>query len=486
MLYSLSRCAKSYHYPCIPIASKCRNTDDEDMYLSFCSRRCEENFFVAKPKVVPLEGRTQFRKENVEVMEKPKSRKKSGEKKEAQVKVEQSEADADMTMDMSADTTMDMSADTTTDATSDSTSDSTFYSANASNNQGETDAANAEESVEGGSREASAAAEERPDVAIKQPAVTERLIKLLADRQSSAAAQPPVATPQPLAPAAPQQPAAPQPIADPQPIAAPEPSAAPQPLGAPQRVLHAPLTPPYEEPMDEDGGAAEARAVCVRIRDKSFKVQAIGGFVFPHEVMDGAPKTDANFFPPQRESSDLFKVVGELSRDRYRLVESSSHFPGATGNLVFDGLLRDLRLRQVAGFAELDIDNVVDLHVIHPRPQREYFRFVLEESFTRLCENLNAKIRANPGPSDVPPAANQGPPSEVPSAIMLFPLFIDGRALIQPLYNGIIIPKALSYGLVVNCLNGARREECGNARLQDWRVYKWPSCMLVQVLPKSP
>ena len=71
------------------------------------------------------------------------------------------------------------------------------------------------------------------------------------------------------------------------------------------------------------------------------------------------------------------------------------------------------------------------------------------------------------------------------SSIMLFPLFVDGRALIQPIYNGIIIPKAMSYGLVVNCLNGARREECGESRLEDWRAFKWPSCLLVQVFPKG-
>merc|ERR1719193_557614 len=102
--------------------------------------------------------------------------------------------------------------------------------------------------------------------------------------------------------------------------------------------------------------------------------------------MDGPPLTDAHFFPPQREALDLFRVVGELTSERYRLYESRAHFSGgySTGNPAFDSLLTHLRRSADDAGAATNVSVIFDLHVVHPRPQKEYFRFIVEECFSKL------------------------------------------------------------------------------------------------------
>lgn len=496
---AFAKCKLSFHFPCVPIVSKCRNDEDEDMYLAFCSVECESQYFSAKPEVTPLDGRRELRETNAAVVAKKQA---ASAKKRVRTKTDDL-SELDVTLD-NAGAGMDSNIDYgsgAADAAGNSAGLSTLtvnghgptslnFGGNAGSSTGRaaTGSSSSDNTHSSGSSSASsgddtverkkqpkASSEENPTPAKQARSAPSSNSAPHAANSANGADRSPG-----LQQAAPPEQAA-SPVLSSKPVAANAANgvdrspdlqqAAPAERAASpglESMEAAPPTPPYADNEQEpDDGA---RAVCVRIRDRSFKVQTIGGFIFPSDVMDGPPMTEANFFPPQRESTDLFKVVGELTGDKYRLIESPAHFGhGVSGNRVFDSLLRHLRNNA----AESGVDGAFDLYVVHPRPQREYFRFVLEESFTSLCENLVRTMREAPGQENSS------------SALFLFPLFLEGKALIQPLYNGIIIPKALSYGLAVNCLNGARREECAASRLEDSRAFKWPSCVLIQVLPKG-
>ena len=70
---SSSRCKFTFHFPCAPITSKCRNEDDEDMYLAFCGTTCESLFFAKKPEIQPRDGKRQERPDLVRLFDPAKT-----------------------------------------------------------------------------------------------------------------------------------------------------------------------------------------------------------------------------------------------------------------------------------------------------------------------------------------------------------------------------------------------------------------------------
>ena len=184
--------------------------------------------------------------------------------------------------------------------------------------------------------------------------------------------------------------------------------------------------------------------------------------------MNGQAKAE-HFFNPRAEAVDLYKVVVELTGRRYRLVESPSSHLASSANKVFDMLVPHLRARQ---HVDGGVGGVMDVHVVHPRLCRDFFRHLLEESFSKLCVDLAARIRNSPDPARE-------------SAIIVFPLFARETAISQPLYNGIFIPKALTHGLQVNCMIASRQDQCVADRMGDWQQWMWPTCALVQVAPPT-
>ena len=188
--------------------------------------------------------------------------------------------------------------------------------------------------------------------------------------------------------------------------------------------------------------------------------------------MNGEAKAE-HFFAPRAEAVDLYKVVVELTGRRYRLVESPASHLASSANGVFDMLVPHLRARQHVGGGGVDGGGgVIDVHVVHPRLGRDFFRHLLDESFSKLCVDLAARIRNSPDPSRE-------------SAIIVIPLFARETAISQPLYNGIFIPKALSHGLQVNCMIASRQDQCVADRMADWQKWTWPTCALVQVVPPT-
>ena len=281
-----------------------------------------------------------------------------------------------------------------------------------------------------------------------------------------------VANPQQPAPL-PQQPA-PQPQQ-----AAPQP-AEPAPPLPPADLIANPLSPADEGFESPDEGATEPRAVCVKLSTRHYRVQHLAGFVFPPDVMNGDLQNAGVFFDPRQEAIDLYQVINELTGRNYTLAEfhrnvsfaaqTSGH--ASCGNVVLDQLLPILKRNQREIGANGDPDQLINLHVVHPRAQRDFFRHLVQECFAKLCEDMRDKLSRSASPDDV-------------CALMLFPLFFDGRAIIQPLYNGIIMPLVMSHGFVVSCLIGSRKEQCDERRMGAWREWKWPSCALVRISPKT-
>ena len=230
------------------------------MYLAFCSRRCEESYFGTNAGVVPLDGKRLSRPENIEIMDKLKLTKKKKKKLENSRPVETTK-EVDETTDMGVDETADFSADSTYEMTADTTATYTsnpyyrpdcvkrslaaFENEFANGASGESEASTTDYQYNGGQNQSAPHLSTQP---------------LPSSTHASAALQPGPAQQVPTVP---------------QPMSAHSPAVQPPQPRFPGDLDGAPPTPPQEMPMYEDGEAAEARAVCVRIRDKSFKVQLI-------------------------------------------------------------------------------------------------------------------------------------------------------------------------------------------------------------------
>ena len=215
----------------------------------------------------------------------------------------------------------------------------------------------------------------------------------------------------------------------------------------------------------------ETRAICAKISERNLKVQCKAGFVFPPEIMDDSVvKTAEVFFDSREEALDLYHVILELTRSRFRVIEYSPVGapvePLATGNEALDELL--MRLRHDKVNASVFDGEAVEVHVVHPQRQKEFFRLFMENAFTRLCTDLAERIRKSAAP-------------DKETAIIVFPLFAEKKAIIQPIYNGVVIPAALSRGLAIKCMVGSRLTQCDPERMKAWGQWKWPSCALIQV-----
>ena len=255
--------------------------------------------------------------------------------------------------------------------------------------------------------------------------------------------------------------------------AAGEPSAAPPALNHPAPPP-SPLDEGFESPDEDTDGP---RAVCVNIRSRYTMIQCMAAFVFPTDMMNGTHLPPEAFIESRREAIDLFQVINEISNRKYRLIEFAKPVVArgaaaapSSGNLVLDLMLPYLRRSAIVEGSTAAVDGVeaVNLHVVHPRAKPMFFADFLEEAFSALCKDLAEKVRSSTDPSRE-------------SAVMLYPLFVDGCAIVQPLYNGIILPLALSHGLRVSCLIGLRKTECDNNRMKIWKELKWPTCALVKI-----